>query len=121
MTAEPAETIRNLELELLDPETRKSPARLNELIGDEFVEFGESGKRYIKHEVLKDLPGSDLERYTMEGFEVRPLAADSVLATYRLRKENNRTGVISWSWRSSVWRLQRGRWQIVFHQGTRAI
>jgi|GEM_PF-2394692 len=45
-----------LEEELLNSEVRASKERLNELIADEFVEFGTSGKQYDKQMVLKDLP-----------------------------------------------------------------
>lgn len=44
MDRELAELIERLETELLQPEVRRSPDRISELLADDFIEFGISGK-----------------------------------------------------------------------------
>jgi hypothetical protein len=58
MSEDITRSILNLELELLQTDTRQSAQRLSELIADDFREFGESGKRYGKIDVLQALPES---------------------------------------------------------------
>lgn len=47
--------IYELELSLLKPETRRSPTQLNQLIADDFVEFGSSGNIYHKKDCVDQL------------------------------------------------------------------
>jgi hypothetical protein len=110
--------IRLLELELLRPETRQSRHRLDELIANDFVEFGMTGRRYTKHDTLRLLPSQGVVSYAVSDFEARSVAPDIVLATYRLESEVPATGQKSTSIRSSLWQYHNDRWQIVFHQGT---
>ncbi len=49
-----SDLIKNLEVELLQPEVRKSKERLNELLADDFFEIGESGKKYSKQDILNE-------------------------------------------------------------------
>lgn len=119
MNTVPAEIIKDLELELLRPETRRSVQRLANLIADHFFECGESGNCYSKNDVLNAIPGSDSVIFTIRDFTVTTLAPETALATYRIKKEDMNTGASSWSVRSSIWQHRDGRWQIVFHQGTR--
>jgi len=81
------ELLRSLEEQLLQPEVRKSSAKLGELLADEFVEFGSSGRTYNKSEVIESLRqeyrGDSVQR-TIVDFTVLWLAPNTVLATYRL-------------------------------------
>lgn len=110
--------IKNLELELLQPEVRLSVVRLSELIADDFVEFGASGKKYTKQDILSLLPGSAGTRYVIQDFAVIQIAPDTIMATYRVESETLGSGDRSSSLRSSLWRNRDERWQIFFHQGT---
>jgi hypothetical protein len=112
------ELIKNLELKLLQPATRHSVERLNELLADDFLEIGASGKRYGKQEVLNTLPTSPAERFNIHDFEVKELSAQIILATYRVEKEISGSGERVYSLRSSIWQKQNGQWKIIFHQGT---
>jgi hypothetical protein len=42
----PEELLISLELELLSPETRRNPARIDELLSDDFFECGKYGDRF---------------------------------------------------------------------------
>ena len=46
-----AAELKGLEEELLVPTVRKSP-RLEELLADEFIEFGSSGRIYTKNDLV---------------------------------------------------------------------
>ena len=52
MDRELAELIERLETELLQPEVRRSPDRISELLADDFIEFGISGKS-TKQDMLR--------------------------------------------------------------------
>jgi hypothetical protein len=101
--------IYELETSLLNPSTRKSVEKLNELIADDFVEFGSFGRIYTKKDILKYLPIEDHHELTVEDFMVKELAQNVVLATYSLN------GCL----RSSIWKNTNEKWQMVFHQGRR--
>ncbi len=117
MPDHPTTIIESLELELLRPEVRRSLTRLNELLDDEFFEFGASGSRYTKQEILQHLTDS-ASKYSLRDLRVLEISSDIMLATYLVEKETpaNRSRTISL--RSSLWRNRNGRWRIVFHQGT---
>lgn len=68
--------IYQLELSLLTPETRHSPAHLNQLIADDFVEFGSSGNIYGKRDCIAYLP---LESSSDKEFKIEI----SKLSSYR--------------------------------------
>jgi hypothetical protein len=113
---EPAETqlIRGLEEQLLQPEVRTSPESLAALLADEFIEIGSSGRVYSKQQIIDLLrhEGGQGSPPTLRDFSARRLAAEVILVTYNI--------VESQTIRSSVWKLIDGRWQMVFHQGTRS-
>jgi len=113
-----AELIKALEIELLQPEVRKSKDRLNELIADEFIEIGESGKQYNKQDILDALPKQSGIRFSPKDFKATEISSNVVLATFHLEKEITESGEKIISLRSSIWKNKSGRWQIVFHQGT---
>nr|WP_242947776.1 hypothetical protein [Desulfosporosinus lacus] len=52
---------------------------------------------------------------------MKVLAPDVVLATYRAVKSNESREEMRNSLRSSIWKFLDGRWQMVFHQGTRTM
>jgi len=108
------ELIRGLEEQLLRPEVRTSPELVAALLADEFTEIGSSGRVYNKQQIIDRL---QRERWsgpqaTVRDFSARLLAADLIFVTYSI--------IESQTIRSSIWKLTDGRWQIVFHQGTRS-
>ena len=110
--------LRALEERLLDPQVRASPQALGQLLADEFVELGSSGRVWDKQGVLAALPGESGVRYSLENLRARRLAPDVALVTYRATRTELPAGRESHSLRSSIWQFRDGRWQMVFHQGT---
>ena len=104
--------IEELEKELHQPNTRKSKERLNELLAENFMEFGQSGNTYYKKDILERLPKSEEIRLQSSDFKTQKLSPEIVLITYRLQKSNMQ------SLRSSIWQKNNGQWQMLFHQGT---
>jgi len=94
-----------LELSLLTSEIRKSPKVLNLLLAEEFSEFGSLGKIYNKQTIITTLPLEDVIKGTIKDFNVTELSKEVMLVTYR-------------ALRSSIWRNNADRWQMIFHQGT---
>ena len=112
-----SELIKALELELLQPEVRKSKERLNELIADDFVEISSSGKEYTKEDVINDLAGQGKINFTVQYFNTIEISPETILATYEVEKESSDNKEKIKSSRTSIWKNKDGNWQIVFHQG----
>lgn len=113
--------IQSLEQELLKPEIRRSAEKINELLADDFIEFGMFGKKYTKQDFLEILPNSEeekFEKYEASEFEAREIAADTVLLTYKASIEFIKTNEKIWTLRCSIWQKRNENWQMIFHQGT---
>lgn len=106
--------LRTKEMELLDPDVRADPVRVRELIHDDFVEFGSTGRVYNKRMLLDMLKGERHAAVVIREFAVRQLSADTALVTYRSVGEGGQEAR-----RSSVWIRTDGSWKLAFHQGTR--
>ena len=115
------EQIYDLEDRLLQPEIRCSREEISMLLAADFVEFGVSGRTFDKLQVVEELPHSTAVSVIIKDFQVKVLSPDVVLATYRAVKTNESREEMRNSLRSSIWKFLDGRWQIVFHQGTRTI
>ena len=119
MLPEPDYTqIKSLEERLLKPEVRTSLDALIRLLADEFVEFCSSGRIANKQQVIKGLLRQSARHFSISDFRTRVLTPDVVLATYRVTCKIDATDTATESLRSSIWKFQDGRWQMVFHQGT---
>jgi len=104
-----ADEILALEMKLLTRNVRASRVELEQLLADDFSEFGSSGREYSKLEVIDTLvanPELAPEMLAMSEFRTLPLAANVVLATYSYRQSR----------RSSLWRKDTSGWRLVFHQ-----
>lgn len=107
--------LEHLEVKLLQPATRSSLEELDMLLADDFMEFGQSGRVIYKRDCM--VPGGiGGPQMTLHSFELRSLAIDTALVTYRVVKHLE-SGQ-SHSLRSSIWKYRDGRWQMYFHQGT---
>ncbi len=116
-----AKLIEDLEVSLLQPEVRRSAEKINELLADDFVEFGMFGKRYAKQDFIETLPNSEeekFEKYMASDFEAKEIAADTVLLTYKASIEFLKTNKKILTLRSSIWQKRGDNWQMIFHQGT---
>ncbi|WP_353979664.1 nuclear transport factor 2 family protein [Salinicola endophyticus] len=105
--------IESLEMELVDPSTQKNAARLQELLSDDFLEFGSSGMVIRKRDVVDSTNTSSTATYQLSDFEFKPLGGEHVLVTYRSVKSAREL-----AYRSSIWAKRNGRWQILHHQST---
>lgn len=102
------------EMEMLDPAVRADPVRVRELLHDDFIEFGSTGRVYNKKILVEMLRNERPSTVVIRDFTVRQLASDTALVTYRTVGQSGQEAR-----RSSVWVSQDGVWRMVFHQGTR--
>ena len=111
--------LRDLEVSLHRPETRSDADRLDELLQDAFVEFGPSGRRYRKADILRDLPSrSPGSRVWSQDFSVVEIADGVALLTYRSADLDANGELSRHALRSSLWLRESRGWRMRFHQGT---
>jgi hypothetical protein len=111
--------LQQLEEKLLQPEIRSDIAALDQLLADDFIEFGASGERYTKTEIVAALPHEPPIERTTSDYDVRELGHGVALVTYNVVRHTPNEPSMR-SLRSSIWVHRDGRWQMVFHQGTLA-
>ena len=104
--------IELLEKKLLVSATRKSINTLDELLADDFKEFGKSGLVYNKQDILSRLPNEEPKEFNAKYFEVKLLGDTAYLINFRTLESS--VEVL----RSSIWKSIDGHLQMVFHQGT---
>lgn len=108
--------IRMLEEQLHDPDVRRSAQLTGVLLADDFVEFGSSGRVYHRADMIEALASETrepAEAMLSWDYRLTRLSQDVALLTYKTKAGARH------SLRSSIWRHADGRWQLVFHQGTR--
>ncbi len=102
---------------------RNTRSSLERLLAPDFREIGSSGRLYGFEEIITALlqePADGTTR-TLTDFEIQPLAANVMLATYRSERTAPDAPSVR-SLRSSIWRRDAdGIWRMVFHQGTPAL
>jgi len=108
----------DLEQTLVEPQTRSSYDLLNQLLHNDFYEYGSSGKKYVKSDITERLPETvEHNVYVIKDYTTKQLSDDCVLANFRTdRTDPDGTKVLSF--RTSIWKLTDGQWQMFFHQGT---
>ena len=99
-----------LEKALLSNEVRRNAKALDELIADDFIEFGRSGKVWSKGDILKSLPFESEIQREITNFRVIFSTLSIVCVEYKLSE----SGEISL--RRSIWKLIDKRWQMVLHK-----
>ncbi len=102
--------ILHLEKALLSNEVRRNVEALSELIADDFIEFGKSGKVWNKGDVLASLPLENEIQYEIANFRVTFETSSIVCVEYQLSED----GEISL--RRSIWKFIDERWQMVLHK-----
>ena len=111
--------LQALEVELHQPVVRGDAARLDELLHEEFHEFGRSGAAYTKADILSRLlSAAQHARVAADNFLARRLAADVALLTYRSAHALPDGTLHRHTLRSSIWQRSEVGWQMSFHQGT---
>ena len=106
-----------LEQLLVQPATRLSAELLNRYLADGFYEIAATGRCFGKADVLARLPAETPPVISQQDFECRVLADGLAQLTYHatIQRADNDP---SYSVRSSIWRFDGEKWQMVFHQGT---
>jgi hypothetical protein len=96
--------IKELELSLLKAEVRSSREALDKLLADDFIEFGSSGNKYTKMDILERLPNTTEKiDYIVSDFFVTTSSDNIAVATFKTEMTSNgKEKVISQ--RSSHWR-----------------
>jgi hypothetical protein len=111
--------LRQLEELLLRSDVRGSTERVAALLCDDFVEFGSSGRVFDKKQIIEALRNEAPAERSLSDFESTILSDNIVLVTYRATRATSPGEQPVHTLRSSIWRLNNGQWQMVFHQGTR--
>lgn len=108
-----------LEVELHQQETRRSKDRMETLLHPEFSEFGRSGCRYVRDDILGGSNAATvLPAVHAQDFELNVLAEDVALLTYLSAHVDADGNLHRHTLRSSVWVHTKAGWQMRFHQGT---
>lgn len=111
--------LRELEVELHQPQVRSNRVRLLELLHPSFVEIGRSGRYFTREAILRELAGEASEgKVWSQDFRLNPVADDIAILTYRSCRLHSNGEVSHFAHRSSVWRKAGRDWQLYFHQGT---
>jgi hypothetical protein len=110
--------VEALERRLLEPGVRSSREKIEELLAEDFVEIGSSGRMWTKAEIIAELLAQPSPEIEIDSVDSRHIGEDVVLLTYRSRRPDV-TGHNE-ALRSSLWRRTGDGWQLVFHQGTKA-
>ncbi|MEH2139230.1 nuclear transport factor 2 family protein [Nostoc sp.] len=112
--------LRELEERLLQPDVRKSAKDVMDLLADEFIEFGSSGRVFNKQQIIESLQNEPIEPVTQRSiteFKTLVLATGVILVTYHIVRYLSGEQPVH-SLRSSIWKFNNDRWKIIFHQGT---
>jgi hypothetical protein len=115
------QAVIELELRLQKPEVRAEPAAVEALLHPGFSEFGASGRRWGRTELLAALAAEQPAGEQSAGEEPAitatemtgtRLADDVIHLTYLSQRAGRR------ALRSSIWLRTTDGWRVYFHQGT---
>ncbi|MCM2402911.1 DUF4440 domain-containing protein [Rhizobium sp. S153] len=114
------EEIRSLEEALHRPEIRRSREAVEDLLAEGFMEFGASGRVYERATIIDQLAEQSDDNdgeLLASNYALKPISNDAVLLTYeteRSYQDGSKRRVL----RSSIWKHNGLKWQMLFHQGT---
>lgn len=116
LTQADRELLQRLEEDLWREETRFDIPYMEQLLAEDFFEFGRSGRVYRREETLS-VPRQPIEAtLPLPDFDARLLTADVVQVTYNSAVIYD--GVLQKGHRSSIWSRSGPGWVLRFHQGT---
>jgi len=104
----------DLEERLAAPAARLSREEAEELLTEDFFEFGSSGRILDRAGIVSTLAANSPSAWSIANFTLAALADDVVLVTYVATRAGGGSTL-----RSSIWKRQAGRWRMAFHQGTK--
>ena len=108
--------LKSLEEELWREETRFDDQRMREVISEDFIEFGRSGRKYELEDTLSFEKKPIDAVFPLPNFKARLLSKDVAQVTYN--SAVTYSGVVLFARRSSIWSRINDSWQLRFHQGT---
>jgi hypothetical protein len=116
-------SVIKLEKELLNDKTRQSQTRLNELLHNDFQEYSQSGYSYGKQFVLDAFLNyqpdpSGTKKYEPTNFTARYLDTKIIQVNFETQSIPRNQIIPRKALRSSLWKFEDNRWQMIFHQGT---
>jgi len=111
--------LQTCEQALLDPAVRRDRRRVSELLTEDFLEFGSSGRVWTREQILEFLETENYQPPAMEVFKCALIADGVALVTYRTVRTDAVTSGKATTLRSSLWTKESGTWRVRFHQGTR--
>ena len=109
-------SLHALELTLWTRETRFDRTLMDQTFAPDFHEFGRSGRRYTREQLLFNASEAHDIDATLHDFALHALSETITQTTYN-SEVRTPTGT-EWANRSSIWDRTSGRWQLRFHQGT---
>jgi hypothetical protein len=115
ISSEDRDRLRKLEESLWMAETRFDKEYMNRVLAPDFFEFGRSGHRYCREDILSAEPQEIRAKLPLENFKIHPLDQTHVLVTYISEVVY---GEVERANRCSVWSRTHDGWMIRFHQGT---
>ncbi len=112
--------IEFLELELLEADRRGDWKAISGCLAPDFLEVAGDGRYYTEEEIRRHFPETRVSDYAVTDVEYRPLGPNAALLAYHLDLHATCRGtpLLVGFLVSTVWRKDRGRWMVVFHQGT---
>ncbi len=113
--------VKELELELLNSKTRRSPERLSELLSDDFFEFTQSGLVVTKKDIIDILPKCPEEKFIVSNYIEKCLSDNLILVHYIINREILESGEKRCTLCSSIWQKKNNNWQMIFFQGTPSV
>lgn len=107
-------TLLEGEKALTDPDVRRSPQRVDQLLHPEFVEIGSSGDVYDRDTMIEMMTSEAPGGVVIRDFKVHLLSDDTALVTYRSIGTSGKEAR-----RTSIWVDEGSGWRLFHHQGTR--
>jgi len=99
----------------LHTESARDKSRTVDLLAEDFIEFGRSGRSYSKVEIIESLDSTPVDSITSYEYTLNLLSPTVALLTYKSKRNSIPKNC---TLRSSIWRKQGSTWKMVFHQGT---
>jgi len=105
--------IKSLEEKLLHSDLRKNPEMIQELLSEDFEEIASVGKTSSREEVIEWLVNKEKDiKWSLNGFRIKMLSPELVLAIYQANKYGNRDGHSPGSIRTSIWKQTGDNWKM---------
>ncbi|QVN09550.1 nuclear transport factor 2 family protein [Pseudomonas rhodesiae] len=111
--------LQDMEIRLHQASVRNDPEQLNRLLHKEFHEIGRSGAFYSKADTIESLPRQRSRVDILaRNFKLTVISKDACLLVYEASQSSLDGAPRQYARRSSIWKLEAGIWQMLFHQGT---